>query len=112
MSRQRRPAAGHNGEEGVAFLKGKIRDLERLALENRKLNIKRAETFQEIRELGYDPNVVRTVLKRRGQDPKALAQRDAAVLEMEQLVADVERLDESDADEARARGRGRARDGA
>ena len=70
------PGVGHNVTGGVAgdILKAYLERIERLTEERKALNADIRDVFSEAKSNGFDPKIMRKVLRYRDMDPSARAE--------------------------------------
>ena len=69
---------GHNGDAG-AELRSFIERAENLAEEAKQTNEAKKDLFAEARSRGFDPKIIKAVLKIRAEDPQAREEREALI---------------------------------
>jgi uncharacterized protein (UPF0335 family) len=91
---------GHNSGPDPRMLRAALAVFDRLDEAHAALNDERREKFGELKCAGFDPALVRLLLKRRRLDPDALAARDTTIADWEEKLKS---LDDAAAPRARAR---------
>lgn len=95
-----RPGTGHNSGPDPRDLRAALKRFDALDEQHAAINEDRRELFGEMKSKGFEPNLVRMLLKRRRLDPEALALRDETIAGWERHL---KQLDDATTDLARAR---------
>lgn len=72
------PSTGHNSISAQA-LENYVKRIERLNEEKAALGVDISEVFKEAKGAGFDPKIMRQVIRIRAEDPSDRAEREALV---------------------------------